>query len=326
MSVNRRLFVAGLAAVPAALAAACGAGSAAGGSSGGAGSGPRLKISVVVHDDPNGSFWNVVTRGANDAGKVLGLDVNVQGNTDASKQSQYIDAAVASKVDGLAVSLANPDALSTSVRNAVSAGIPVVTLNSGVDAWQRLGALTHVGQTETLAGQGAGKRLQAAGVTKLLTIIHEVGNIGLEQRASGAEQSFPNHTRVQVDLHNLPDAQAKIKSALAADTSVDGVLALNPDIGNAAMLAIQSLNASGRVKLGTFDLSPQVISAVGNGQILFAVDQQQYLQGYLPVQFLQLYKTNLNIVGGGQPVLTGPSFVTKDNAARVLQLVKAGTR
>src|SRR5262249_8559556 len=157
-----------------------------------------------------------------------------------------------------------------------------------VDAWQGLGALTHVGQTEMIAGQGAGRKLKASGVNKLLTLVHEVGNIGLDQRAKGAEESFPNHTRLQVDLHNLPGVQAKVKSALQADSSIDGVLALNPDVGNATNLAIQGANVGGKVKMGTFDLSPQVIRGVQAGQILFAVDQQQYMQGYLPIVFLEL--------------------------------------
>lgn len=284
------------------------------------------KFSVVVHDNPNGSFWFVVTRGANDAGKVLHADVNVQGSGDHAKQAQYVDAAIANKVDGVVVSLADPGSLKASLQKAAAAGIPVISINSGVDAWQGLGALTHVGQTETIAGQGAGRQLKAAGVTKLLTIIHEVGNIGLDQRANGAEESFPNHTRLQVDLHNLPDAQAKIKSALQADSSLNGVLALNPDVGNATNLAIQGANLGSKVKMGTFDLSPQVIRAVEAGQILFAVDQQQYMQGYLPIVFLQLYKDNLNVPGGGLPVLTGPGFVTKANASKVLALVNKGTR
>lgn len=286
----------------------------------------RYKFSVVVHDNPNGSFWFVVTRGANDAGKVLNADVNVQGSGDHAKQAQYVDAAIANKVDGVVVSLADPGAMEGSLRRAAAGGIPVISINSGVDAWQKLGALTHVGQTETIAGQGAGRQLKAAGVTKLLSIIHEVGNIGLDQRANGAEESFPAHTRLQVDLHNLPDAQAKIKSALQADSSINGVLALNPDVGNATNLAIQGANLGGKVKMGTFDLSPQVIRGVEAGQILFAVDQQQYMQGYLPIVFLQLFRDNLNVPGGGLPVLTGPGFVTKANAAKVLALVNKGTR
>jgi simple sugar transport system substrate-binding protein len=286
----------------------------------------RYKFSVVVHDNPNGSFWFVVTRGATDAGKLMNADVNVQGSGDHAKQAQYVDAAVATKVDGVVVSLADPGALKASLQKATQAGIPSISINSGVDSWQSLGCLTHVGQTEIIAGQGAGRQLKAAGVHKLLTLIHEVGNIGLDQRATGAEQSFPNHTRLQVDLHNLPDVQAKVKSALQADSSIDGVLALNPDVGNATNLAIQAANLGGKVKMGTFDLSPQVIHAVQSGQILFAVDQQQYMQGYLPIIFLELYKNNLNVVGGGQPVLTGPGFVTKDNATKVLALVNQGTR
>jgi simple sugar transport system substrate-binding protein len=125
-------------------------------------------------------------------------------------------------------------------------------------------------------------------------------------------------------VNDVSTTLTEIQSKLESDDSIDGVLTLNPDIAMAARDAIAGANSD--AKLATFDLSKDVIQAIEDGEILFAVDQQQYLQGYLPVVFLTLNKTNLNTVGGGRAVLTGPGFVEKSNAAKIKDLAEAGTR
>ncbi|MFI6539811.1 sugar ABC transporter substrate-binding protein [Nonomuraea sp. NPDC050547] len=280
---------------------------------------------VITHAAAGDKFWDVVKKGAEAAGKQYGASVTYQGDGDAGKQSQLIDQAVSQKVDGIVVSMANPDALKESIGKAVAAKIPVVTINSGAESSKAFGALTHVGQSEDVAGRGAGEQLKAAGVSKLLCVIHEAGNVGLEQRCKGAEQSLGGTVeRLQVDVSNLADVTSKVAAKLQSDTSVNGVLALNPAVAVAARDAIK--DAGSQAKLATFDLSPDVIAAINAGEVLFAVDQQQYLQGWLPITFLKLYKDNLNTVGGGLPVNTGPGFVTKDNAAQVEKLAGEGTR
>ncbi|MFD9948911.1 sugar ABC transporter substrate-binding protein [Nonomuraea sp. NPDC059023] len=280
---------------------------------------------VITHAAAGDKFWDVVKKGAEAAGKQYGASVTYQGDGDAGKQSQLIDQAVSQKVDGIVVSMANPDALKESIGKAVAAKIPVVTINSGAESSKAFGALTHVGQSEDVAGRGAGEQLKAAGVSKLLCVIHEAGNVGLEQRCKGAEQSLGGTVeRLQVDVSNLADVTSKVAAKLQSDTSVTGVLALNPAVAVAARDAIK--DAGSQAKLATFDLSPDVIAAINAGEVLFAVDQQQYLQGWLPITFLKLYKDNLNTVGGGLPVNTGPGFVTKDNAAQVEKLAGEGTR
>src|SRR5262249_52707209 len=200
------------------------------------------------------------------------------------------------------------------------------TLNSGEQDSKALGAITHVGQDESVAGQAAGARFKAEGVKKVLCIIHEQNNIGLQQRCDGVKQGFGGPiTDLQVKgTADIATTQTEIKSKLEADKSYDAVIALNPDIAEAAKTAIKG--ASSSAKLATFDLNPDVIKDVQSGAIEFAVDQQQSLQGSLPIVFLKLYKTNLNTVGGGQPVLTGPGFVDKTNASTVAKLAEAGTR
>ena len=283
-------------------------------------------IAVVTHGAGD-AFWAVVKKGVLKAGKDLGVRVNYSESfNNPQKQAQLISTAVARKPAGIVASAPNPSALKDALRRARNAHIPVITINSGVQAFKSLGALTHVGQTETIAGRGAGQKLKAAGGKKLLVIIHEQGNIGLEQRYSGAKSGFGGKTsRLQVKgVSDISTTTNQIKTKLRADRSIDAILALNPQVGVAAKDAATGANS--KAKIATFDLSSDVIKAIQKGQILFAVDQQQFEQGYLPIVFLYLYKYNLNTVGGGQPVLTGPGYVEKSNAAKVAAYARRGTR
>jgi simple sugar transport system substrate-binding protein len=288
--------------------------------------GSGLTFAMVTHSD-EGSFWSVVKKGAQQAAKDEGVKlIWSPANNDPQKEAQLIDAAISQKVDGLAVSVPNASAIRGALQKARDAGIPIITLNSGLDDYQSFGAITHVGQTEELAGEAAGKRLKAMGVKKVLCVIHEQNNIGLQQRCDGVKKGFGGPvTNQQVKgTEDIATTQTELKSKLQSDKSFDGVIALNPDIASAAKSAIKG--ASSNAKLATFDLSPSVIKDIQAGNVEFAVDQQQYLQGYLPIVFLKLYKSNANTVGGGQPVLTGPGFVDKSNVDTVAKLAEAGTR
>ena len=288
--------------------------------------GSGLTFAMVTHSD-EGSFWSVVKKGAQQAAQDEGVKlIWSPSNNDPQKEAQLIDAAVSQKVDGLAVSVPNASAIKGSLAKAKAAGIPIITLNSGETDSKALGAITHVGQDESVAGKAAGERLKSAGATKVLCIIHEQNNIGLQQRCDGVKAGFGGPvTNLQVKgTADIATTQTEIKSKLQADKSFDGVITLNPDIAAAAKTAISG--ASSNAKLATFDLSPAVLKDISAGKVEFAVDQQQYLQGYLPIVFLKLYKTNANTVGGGQPVLTGPGFVDKANAATVEKLAGEGTR
>ena len=288
-----------------------------------------LVFGMAVHANPaEDAFWGVVEKGARDAAATYGVTLKVGGNNDPAKQAQLIENYVADNVDGIFVSLANPDALKDAVEKAMDAGIPVITINSGVDVYKELGALTHIGQTEFVAGQGAGERFNTESVKKVLCVLHEEGNIGLEERCDGLANTFNGDVeRFSVATSGVRDVVgtvSAIQNKLIADADIDAIMTLNPIIAMAAHDAIAAAGTS--QKLATFDLSPDVLKAIENGEMLFAVDQQQYLQGYLPVVLLYLYNTNLNTVGGGLPVLTGPGFVDKSNAAAVEDLAAKGTR
>ena len=285
-----------------------------------------LNFAVVVHDEPAGTFWGVVKNGAEQAAEDLGVSVTVQGSGEPQQQADQVEAAIAQGVDGIAVSLANPDAMKGPLQSAAEEGISVVTLNSGLNDWQELGAITHVGQDEIIAGQGAGERLNEAGVTKVLCAIHEVGNVALDERCKGVEETFEGDVvREQIDINDPVASQSTINSSLESDPDIDGVMTLNPDMATTAALpAIQEVGRD--ISLATFDLGTDVLEGIIDGDVLFAIDQQQYMQGYLPIVFLTLNVENLNTPGGGQPVLTGPGFVTEENAEQVLELTKQGTR
>jgi simple sugar transport system substrate-binding protein len=286
---------------------------------------PGIKVAVVSHGSAGDKFWDVVKNGAEQAGKDLGASVTYQGSGDPNQQSQLIDTAVSQRVDGLVVSMANPDALKEAIGKAVQAGILVITINSGASRSKEFGAVTHIGQTESIAGEAAGERIRSEGATNLICVIHEAGNVGLEDRCAGARQTFGQVENLQVNVSDLSAAGSTIAARLQSDASVDGVLTLNNSVAMAAVQAAQTAGRTG-LRIATFDLDPQVLGAIKSDQISFAVDQQPYLQGYLPVVFLSLYKSNANTVGGGLPVLTGPGFVDKTNADQVEQFAGKGTR
>lgn len=290
-----------------------------------------LRIVVVTHGQAADPFWSVVNRGVDQAGEDLGITVEYQAPTtyDMVAMSQLIDAAVASTPDGLVVSIPDAEALSPAMQRAVEAGIPVISINSGSDVAEGLGLLTHVGQTEYEAGFGGGERLAEAGVTKGLCINQEAGNAGLEARCQGFTDAMTEAggtvEQLVVDLNNPTESQQRIEAALAADAEIDGVLALGPTGAAPAILALQNSGKAESVQLATFDLSPEVLQAISDGQMLFAIDQQQYLQGYLPIVLLSLYVNNGNTIAN--PILmTGPGYVTAENVDQVMQLTEEGTR
>ncbi|MCW2647096.1 MAG: simple sugar transport system substrate-binding protein [Pseudonocardiales bacterium] len=292
---------------------------------GGGKGGYKYDIAVVTHGGTGDSFWSIVKAGAVQAGKDMGDKLTYESNGDPNTQSQQIDAAINRKPDGIVVSMANPAGVKAAVQRAVAAGIPVITINAGQAESKSFGALTHIGSDEGVAGQAVGTELKKDGAKNVICVVQEAGNVSLEQRCAGVKATLGGTiTNLQVDNNNLPGAQQIISAKLQQDKSIDGVVTLGAQVATVAEKAIAS--AGSKAKLATFDLNADVAKAVVDGKILFAVDQQPYLQGYLAVVMLTQYKSNLNVLGGGQPVLTGPNLITKENAAAVLKLSAGGTR
>ena len=326
---RRRLLVLALGLVVALVAAAGCGGQEESGGSGAEGNVARkdIRIAVVTHGQASDPFWSVVKNGVDQAAIDMGVEVDYSApeTFDMVKMSQLIDAAVASEPDGLAISVPDADALQESIQTANEAGIPIVTLNSGVDDYEDLGALTHVGQTELIAGEGAGQRLADEGVDNALCINQEVGNVALDQRCQGFEDGLGGQVEVvAVPLNNPTDAQAKIETAISQNPDLNGMLALGPTGAEPALAALKESGREQDITLATFDLAPAVLQAIDEGDMAFAVDQQQYLQGYLPIVYLTNY-IQYGVVPA-EEVLTGPAFVTDENAKQVINLSKKGIR
>ena len=285
------------------------------------------RIVVVTHGQAADPFWSIVANGAADAAADMGVSVQYQAppSFDMVAMSDLIDAAVAARPAGLVVSIPDAAALRPALERALAAGTPIVSINSGADASRDLGLLAHVGQPEYEAGRAAGRRLADGGARRVLCVHHEIGNAALDARCDGAraalEEARGSLAVLAVDLADPDDAEQRIRGALARDP-VDAVLTLGPAGAAPALAAVAGTGAA----LATFDLTEEVASAVADGRALFAVDQQPYLQGYLPIILLVKYAETLTIPGGGAVIATGPGFVTPANAGRVRELTRRGVR
>ncbi|MGH7555295.1 MAG: sugar ABC transporter substrate-binding protein [Longimicrobiales bacterium] len=324
-------------AVALATIAACGGstgGSAGASSAEGATNEARSSVRIVVvsHGQSSDPFWSVVANGITDAAEDLGVRVEYQAPTsfDMVRMSELIDAAVASRPSALIVSIPDPAALGGSIRAAIAANVPTFGINSGADAWEQLGLLGYLGQTEYEAGVGAGERLGQAGAKKVLCVNHEVGNVSLDERcrglADGLKRTGATTTVLAVELADPDDAQQRVTGALSADAALDGILTLGPGGAAPTLAAVRSSGRPGSIHFGTFDLEADVLRAVANGEMLFAIDQQPYLQGYLAVVVMTKYLESGTMPGGGDLIRTGPSFVTRENAADVIRLTEQGIR
>jgi simple sugar transport system substrate-binding protein len=284
-------------------------------------------IIVVTHGQVSDSFWLVVKNGVEAAAKETNSDVDYRApeKFDMVALSQLIDAAVASKPDGLIVSIPDADALGKSIQAAVAAKIPVISINSGSDVSKKLGCLLHVGQEEEIAGKGAGMRMKAQGVKKAVVINQEVGNVALDLRAKGFSEGLGTNAEVLAVKMDFTEARNAVAGYLQKNPDVEGILALGPTGSEPALQALQDAGKVGKVKFGTFDLSATVLQAIDKKQMDFAIDQQQYLQGYLSVVIMANY-IKYGLLPANENVLTGPGFVTAETAKQVIDLSKKGIR
>ncbi len=294
------------------------------GSSGGGGGNSGYTFAMVTHETPGDTFWDRIKAGANQAAKDTGSTLKYSADPDATKQAVLIQNAIDSHVDGIATTLVTPAALIPTVKRAVAAGIPVDSFNSGTDFFQKAGSLVHFSSDEFLAGQQAGQRAKAAGAKKVLCVIQQSGSVALEDRCRGVKDTFPNTTNIQVNGADDSAVTSALQAKLTQDKTINWIVTLG---AAQAIDAIKAIPAAGsKAKVGTFDLNIQAAQAVQDGKLQFCIDQQPYLQGYLAITQLYLYKRNGNVMGGGKAVLTGPSFVDKTNVDTVLPFIKKNTR
>jgi simple sugar transport system substrate-binding protein len=289
-----------------------------------AANGKHYTIALVTHEPPGDSFWDKVRSGAEQAAKELDVDLKYSNNNDAGQQATLVQNAIDSKVDGLAVTLANVNQVGPVAQKAVQAGIPTVAFNAGINDYQKYGVSMYFGSDETLAGQAAGQRIAQAGGGKALCIIQEAGSVSLEARCAGVKSTFPNTENLQVNGVDLPSVQQTIGAKLQQDPSITDVVTLGAPIAQAALQA--KTESGSQAKVETFDLNADIAKDIQSGAIPFAIDQQPYVQGYMAVQSLWLNLTNGNDLGGGKPVLTGPSFVDSSNIAKIAEYAANNTR
>ncbi|MEQ8146607.1 substrate-binding domain-containing protein [Streptomyces sp. OP7] len=292
---------------------------AAGGSGG-------MRVALVTHGSDGDVFWDRVRKGAEAAAARDGIELTYLSDPDGAGQADLVRQAVRDGVDGIALTLAKPQAMKGPVNEARAADIPVVGLNSGLDAWKRAGLLAFFGQDESLAGRAVGEKLNDLKAQHTLCVVHERGNVGLEARCAGVKKTFRGTTEnLYVDGTDERAVSGIVTARLRQDPTIDQVVTNGADIALTAVEA--AAEAESDAAVATFDLNEDLVDAVRGGTVRFAVDQQPYLQGYLAVDALHLYRTNGNVSGGGvAPVLTGPAFVTKTQADSVARFAADGTR
>jgi simple sugar transport system substrate-binding protein len=286
---------------------------------------PEMTVAMITHGAPGDTFWDIIRKGAEAAAAKDNVKFQYSADPDSGKQATLIQSAIDAKVDGIAVTLPDPPALAPTVKKAIDAGIPVVAFNAGIGKYQESGALSYFGSDESLAGETAGKRASDEGYKNLLCVIQEQGQVQLEARCDGVKKTFTgNWQKIYVNGRDLPSVRSTIGAKLAQDKNIDLIVTLGAPIALNAIDAVKEAGSS--AKVGTFDFNPQIPPKITSGELVWAIDQQPYLQGYLAIDSLWLYKNNGNILGGGQATLTGPYLVDKSNIDVVGKFAEAGTR
>ena len=286
---------------------------------------------MITHGQATDPFWNVVRNGAKDAAQDLGISVQYQSpqNFDMVTMSRMIDAVIATNPDGLILSVPDIPALKKSIISASKNNIPIIVINAGSKIIEEVDILTYIGQSEYEAGMKAGQEMVKHNVKSVLCINHEIGNISLDQREQGFRKILQENNvlvkTIPIDASDPSETQEMVRSFLSSNKNIDGILALGPLGAIPIAKLLKEIDVQKKIKLATFDFTPQIIDGIMNGHILFALDQQQYLQGYLPVILMNLYITNKN-TPAYKKLETGPSIINIDNALEVLALSKKGSR
>lgn len=322
MSRITRVSVVATSAVAALALAACSSSGGKQTDEGGGGGGggvdtPEMTVAFITHAEPGDTFWDQVRAGAEDAAKKNNVKLEYTANPEGAGQSNLVQQATDKKVDGIAVTLAKPEAMKGNVEKAVAADIPVVALNAGMDDWKQMGALSFFGQDDELAGEAAGERLteEMAGTT--LCVIQEQGHVGLESRCKGVAATFDKSEKIYVKGTDTANVQSTITAKLQQDKDITHVLTLGAPF---ALIAQKSVDEAGsKAKVATFDLNDEALQQIKDGNIEWAVDQQPYVQGYQAVDSLWLRVNKGASVGGGEPSFTGPAFVDDKNVDLLLE-------
>ena len=275
---------------------------------------------LISHAPDSDSWWNTIKNAIKLAGEQMDVTVEYRNppTGDLADMARIVEQASATNPDGIIVSIADFDVLSGPIGSAVDKGIPVITINSGTQEQSlALGALMHVGQPEYDAGHGAGLKAKAAGASSFLCVNHYITNPASVERCQGfADALGVDLGKQMIDSGQDPsEIQNKVQAFLSANPVTGAILTLGPTSAHPTLRALEEMGLSGEIFFGTFDLSSEIADGIKSGVIAFAIDQQPFLQGYLPVVIL----TNLTRYGvvPGNSINSGPGFVTKSNLALV---------
>lgn len=328
--IGRRRTIATLVAAFALVIAACsetgGAQEASGGGGGDTAGGvdtPRITVAMITHQAPGDTFWDQVRDGAEANAAKNNVELNYANDPDAGNQANLVQNAIDQGVDGLAVTLAFPDAVGPAAQRAMEAGIPVVAFNSGLDNWQDYDIPMYFGQDENLAGQAAAERLNGEGATNLICVNQEQGQVALEARCAGIDEGFDGQAeQLYVQGTDMPTVRSTIIAKLQEDPSIDTVVTLGAPF---ALTAVQAVNDAGSdATVVTFDLNQGLLQELQAGNVAWAIDQQPFVQGYAAVDALWLWVNEGRTIGGGESVLTGPAFIDESNIDAVIESFGGG--
>ena len=285
----------------------------------------ELTFAVITHAQPGDTFWDIIRKGATAAAEKDHVKLIYLAGPEGPKEAQLIQNVIDQHVDGIALTLAFPDAQASAVKAAEAAGIPIVGFNAGVNQWKSQGLLGYAGQDETVAGRAVGEQLNKEGAKNVVCLDQQQGAVQLEARCQGIKDTFKGKMEVLYATgYDMPTVKARMQAKLQQDPSIDYIVTLGAPF---APVVLDAVGAAGsEAKVGTFDMSPVAIDLIAQGKLQWAIDQQPFVEGYEAVDMLWLYIKNGDTVGGGGPVLTGPFFVNKENAAAVSKFAKAGTR
>lgn len=284
----------------------------------------RIKIAVITHAPPGDTFWDIIRKGAEEAAAKDNVELQYLGDPDGGRQSQLIEQAVDQGVDGIAVTLAKPDAMAGALKKATDAGIPIVSLNAGEDRFKDLGAFAHFGSDEQLAGEAAGEKLKSEGIKKPICVIQDQGHVGLEARCAGVKKVVPATEVLYVQGTDMTQVESTSTAKLQADAEADAIIGLGAPITMTLLKAKTTANSD--VNVVSFDMNPQLVTEIQEGNVLFTVDQQPWLQGYMAVDSLWQNHRGGFTIGGGQATLTGPTIVDKEVADRISTFAQEGIR
>ncbi|MFD5276897.1 substrate-binding domain-containing protein [Pseudarthrobacter sp. NPDC058362] len=297
----------------------------AGGSGGGqVAATDRMKVALITHAAPGDTFWDIVRKGAEEAAAKDNVELLYTSDPEGGRQAQLIQQAIDQKVDGIAVTLAKPDALKDSLKKAADAGIPVVSLNAGESVSAQLGAFTHFGSNEKLAGAAVGTKLSELGLKHPICVIQEQGHVGLEARCAGVKEKVAGTEILYVPGTDMAQVSSTVTAKLQATADADVIIGLGAPYTLTILKAVTG--AGSKAKVASFDMNPELAQKIADGDVIFTVDQQPWLQGYGSIDALWQAKRGGFRIGGGQPVLTGPSIVDQAAAADVLEFAKEGVR